>query len=74
MVRWATIGSPLPVYLRIKPGFETAWTMRPVVLRYDGQRFQSITLVPAFRSKTISPLRPVMTFSMLRMSSTGMVK
>jgi hypothetical protein len=51
------------------------------VLRQSGpcapvscQPFQSIVLVARLASKTISPLRPVMTFLMLRMSSTGMVK
>ena len=29
MVLWATIWSPLPVYVRIKPGFETACSVRP---------------------------------------------
>ncbi len=30
MVLWAIIWSPLPVYVRIKPGFETACSVRPL--------------------------------------------
>ena len=33
MVLWATIWSPFPVYLRIKPGSETAWSVSPLYHR-----------------------------------------